>query len=590
MPLEPGLATARALLAQWVTLGLSNAFVSPGARSTPLVLALQAAPSVRKHIVTDERSAAFAALGAARETKRPTLLVCTSGTAGANYLPAVIEASLANVPLLVVTADRPPEAQDWRAAQTINQTGLYRDFVRWSVLLPAPERAGVDPPTLAYLQATACRAWHVASDERGPVHLNLPFREPLLDDAGRDEASDLLELPSAHLQVHRGPRLVPNSVIQAFADRQRTGRRGLIVAGPECRSDDAGASIKSLAKQLDWPILADPLSGLRSGPGPGVVDAYDVLLRDPAFVEAHQPEVLLQLGVQPASKPLARFLSAPALANTERWIVAERDWPDPAHLGGNLVAATPQTFCALLGEALSQQDLASETSAAKTSSWCQEWLDQSAATRSAIDTLLAQSDPRFSGRVAQTLAAHILPGSALTVGNSMPVRDLDTWAPGLAEGVTVYANRGANGIDGVVSTALGAARSSKRPHWLYLGDQSLLHDAGALASSLCDEANLRIVVPNDNGGGIFEQLPQQRLGATFETYFAAPHHRSPSALAQAAGLESVLCADSLELDEALKACREKPGVLFFEVTTDRALDRQLRSELPQQALGAAAAR
>lgn len=575
---EPGFAAASILVSQWVALGLRDAFVSPGARSTPLVLALAAADSVRKHIVTDERSSAFAALGCARETAQPVLLVCTSGTAGANYFPAVVEASLARVPLLIATADRPVEAQDWRAPQTIAQTELFANFTRWRVALPSPCDA---TPNLDYLRATACRAWAVARDDQGPVHLNLPFREPLLaaqmttDSEGLPES--LLEtVTKPHLDVHSQPRSASPAALNEFrALVDQT--RGVIVCGPDTGGRVAANSVRRLAHQLGWPVLADPLSGLRSIADDHVIDAYDVLLRDQGFVAAHLPDVIVRFGALPASKPLTRFLAGARQATNI--VIADGDWPDPNHAGGMFVRAHPQVFCEQASTALGEHWAAQRTDALD---WTRQWSSASQSLRQELNDLLASADPRFTGRVAATLASLLPPDSLLTVGNSMPIRDLDTWVATFDS--DVVANRGANGIDGVLSTALGAAQTATRPNYLYLGDQSLLHDAGALTSSLARNAPLRIVVANDDGGGIFEQLPQQRLGEVFERYFAAPHGHSLAALASAAGLASEKCASSADLPAALAALNNVAGTALVEVSTDRDLDRQLRAELPQQAL------
>jgi 2-succinyl-5-enolpyruvyl-6-hydroxy-3-cyclohexene-1-carboxylate synthase len=574
MPPEPGTTAAATLVAEWSGLGLKDAFISPGARSTAMVLALAASPGIRKHVVTDERSAAFAALGRARAGGRPVLLVCTSGTAAANYLPALIEASLSAVPLLVVTADRPPEVHDWRAAQTITQVGLFASCARWAVAMPTP---GADGPDEAYLRATACRAWSVARDQRGPVHLNLPLREPLL---AADHRVTPLEVPARPwLAVATPERCLAGDTLATFAGFF-AAERGLIVCGPDTGGLAAAPAVAALAERLRWPILADPLSGLRTRATP-TVDAYDVLVRDEAFSAAHRPAAVLRLGTAPASKPLARFLDATAAPTA---IVAGHDWPNPEHRGGLFVHGDAGGFCdqVLAGDTVARRDA---------NAWWRDWNETSSALRAALDRELAGSDPRFSGRVALALIAAEREGAHLTVGNSMPVRDLDTWVAHLPAGVECVANRGANGIDGVLSSALGAAADGSREATLYLGDQSLLHDAGALASSLARSTGLRIVVANDDGGGIFEQLPQQALGEVFETYFAAPHGLSIAGLAAGAGLPARSVADASQLAAALAELeQERPAgdrrAVLVEVRTDRGLDRRLRSELPRRALAA----
>lgn len=632
-PREPNLAAARSLIAALESAGLRHAFVSPGSRSTPLVLALAERSAIEKFVVTDERSAAFAALGASRESGAPSLLVCTSGTAAANYLPAVVEAAQALVPLLVVTADRPGEARDVRAAQTIEQRGIYREFVRWEVDLPVPGR---DVDHTAYLTATGLRAWATAVTRKGPVHLNIGFREPLyqLEDFNVTAASTDVA-PTVFGAAAAAPS--PDALV-AVLKQCRDKSRGLIVCGSglaeagsaSVHGNDALATVVDLARTLGWPIVADSLSGLRGlgqsrAVGDVVIDAYDLCLRDAAFVAEHHPQVILHLGQIPASKSL--LLAQRAWSDAQHIVIASHDWPDPEHRAAMFVMADPAQCC---GELLKQlradvvlskqhagvshtASAARESSSAETgehataasnqsssakpgagatdSTWMQSWTTTNHALRTHLDRAVQQCPANFPGRIAAELTAALPKGACLQVGNSMPVRDIDTFVGCSPLPCDVVSNRGANGIDGVVSTAIGRALVGRRPVALLIGDQSFLHDLSALAWPALRNAPLVIVVANDDGGGIFEQLPQRELGELFQTYFAAPHGLSPAKLAEAAGIASVRLGDDIAtlratLKTAFSRAQNEQQPTVIEVTSNREQNRELRTKLVSEALGA----
>jgi len=503
--------------------GITDACISPGSRSSAIVTGILRARGIKPWVVLDERSAGFFALGMARASERPVILACTSGTAAANYLPAVVEASLSQIPLIVLTADRPVEARDNRSAQTIDQVGIFGSHVRWSVDVLTPS-TGVDLDS--YYRTVACRAAAVAKQPpAGPVHLNLPMREPLID--VEEETAALRAGPGASA-THRCPPLVrihawhpelSRESIAHIASQLQECARGLIVCGPGVGTRSAN-TVAALARSLGWPLLADPLSGLRYGGHDRtlVVDSYEVLLRDSSFCDSHQPDAVVQFGDPPVSKALGVFLAS---RKRKFHLMAANPgtWPDPQFAATEAVRIDPQRLCGALLDVLAPgaRDLA----------WSRAWIRASHALRRALDEAL-EDEARdaggiFEGRVLSEVMALMPEGAMLQVGNSMPVRDLDIFAGGLDRDLSLACNRGANGIDGVLSSAIGAAAVRSRPTVLVLGDLSFLHDIGALQIAANYRVNLLVIVINNDGGGIFSFLPQESLGEPFEPFFATPH-------------------------------------------------------------------
>ncbi|MBI2963894.1 MAG: 2-succinyl-5-enolpyruvyl-6-hydroxy-3-cyclohexene-1-carboxylic-acid synthase [Deltaproteobacteria bacterium] len=574
---SPNRRAAALLAAELRASGVSDACVSPGSRSTPLALALER-EGLRPWVVIDERSAGFFALGLARARGRPVALLCTSGTAAANYLPAVVEASLGCVPLVVLTADRPPELRDCRAPQTIDQVGLYGSHVRWSVDVPAP---AAEPDLEAYYRTLACRAVAAAVEApAGPVHLNWPVREPLLDaDAERAEPRAAPRPPAAPwVQVHAANPAPSARVAEAIAARLGAAERGLIVCGPQT-GGDAAAPVAALARALAWPVLADPLSGLRFGAHDRsrVVDAYDLLLRDPGFAAAHVPEAVLQLGAPPVSKALQRFLAA-APRPCHVVVAPPRQWPEPTHRATDVVRGAAASLVAAVAERAAARRASS--------AWLDGWLAASGAARAALDRALAAEPSLFEGKVFPVLADLLPAGARLHVGNSLPVRHLDLFLGQRATPIAVDANRGASGIDGVVATAAGAAAAGPGPVVLVVGDLSFLYDLGGLQAAARHRLDLVVVLLNNDGGGIFSFLPQAALDAErFEALFGTPHGLD---VAGAAALCGARLARPRSWEEFRRdaAAALRGGLHVIEVRSDRAALRERHAALVRSALAA----
>jgi 2-succinyl-5-enolpyruvyl-6-hydroxy-3-cyclohexene-1-carboxylate synthase len=552
------LAFARALLAELHACGVAAAVVCPGSRSTPLALAVAWQDGLAHSVHLDERSAAFHALGFAKACGRPVVLVCTSGTAGANFLPAIAEASHARVPLVVLTADRPPELRTWGAAQTMEQRTLYAGFTRWSEEAPCPSEGGGG---LRYAKALARRAVAEATGPApGPVHLNLPFREPLVP-----ERVERTELPAATARLAPVPQPRPlDPGLGASADQLRAVARGVLVFGPDAWDPSLAASAARLATALGWPVLADPASGLRAGPElqQALISGADLLLREPAAASALRPDLVLRFGGLPTSKAISRWLDSHAQADV--WLVdPAAACRDPQHRASRVLRAGAADLAASLAGSGPPPD--------GTDAWRRLWERGDAVVRAALDELLPREARLLGPQVARALWSALPEGAALYVANSMPIREIDAFAGRRPAPLRVLANRGVNGIDGQVSSALGAAEALGRPTVLWCGDLALLHDLAGLLAGRLHEADLTIVVTNDDGGGIFEYLAVASAvpRTVFEPMFAVPHGLDLSALAPALGWQT---ARVREADHFAAALREAlgGGRHLIEVPVDRA--------------------
>ena len=513
------------LVDEWIGLGVRHAVVAPGSRSTPMALALVDRPEVAVHVVHDERSAAFVALGLGVEAE-PALLLCTSGTAAANFFPAVVEAGLSEISMIVLTADRPEELRGVGAPQTIDQIDLYGRHVVWSRDPGIP-----DESERSLWRELAVDAWSHARS--GPVQLNLAFREPLLGRSG--------ELPGPSHAVVREQRGVHTDPVPAI-----DVERGVILAGG--RSGVAAEDVLALRERTGWPIVADPTSSMR--PHSGVIATADGILRSASFAEAHRPDVIVRVGRPAASKVLAQWTRASTRAGAVLVQVGGPGVIDPDH--------DVTAVCSIESLSSGQNRLGSGTRA-----WRASWEAADTAADAAIVATLAGSRELTEPGVARAVADHLPDGAELTVASSMPVRDLE-WFGGRS--ARAWANRGANGIDGVTSTALGRALTG-RPSVVLLGDLAFVHDSSALVALAERGADVRIVVVDNDGGGIFSFLPQASSLPTdrFEQLFGTPLGVDVVALAAAHGLQ----AHSVERADELIERLQTPGPWVVSVPSDR---------------------
>jgi 2-succinyl-5-enolpyruvyl-6-hydroxy-3-cyclohexene-1-carboxylate synthase len=527
--------------------GVAGACTSPGSRSTPLVLTLARDGRIPVTSHVDERAAAFFALGLAQATGRPAVLACTSGTAAANYYPAVIEAAEAGVPLIVLTTDRPPELRDVGAGQTIDQIKLYGSNVKWFFELGTH---AATPRRLRWIRQLACRVHGAAVQGRpGVVHVNLPLREPLVLDAPLDGAPGDGGRPDGApwTRFVRGGATADD--IGPLREWLRAaGPRGLIVAG---RGAD-GAAAAALGERLAWPVLADPLAGARRGGA--AIAHYDALLRV-ALRPGATPDAVLRVGDLPTSKPLRAWLAGLDDAVPQAALTGGGDWPDPDAALSTVLAVAPS--------ALARFDETVATDAA----WLGRWRDADARAAAAIAATIgdeALNEPR----IARELATAVPAGANVVIAASMPIRDVETFWPVLDTPPRALANRGANGIDGTISTAYGiAAADPARPTYLLIGDVALAHDVGGLLAGRRLGVPLTIVCVDNAGGGIFDFLAVSGEGAEYEEHVLTPTGLDVARAAALYDARYVAADDLATLREALDARPE--GTTIVHVRTER---------------------
>lgn len=558
---QANLLWARALVSGLVASGVRHLCLSPGSRSSPLAFAAHAEPRIAISVQIDERSCAFLALGIAKATRAPVAVVCTSGTAAANFLPAVAEAFLAGVPLVVLTADRPPELRGTGAAQTIDQLHLYGSHVRLFRDLPCADDEGVQPAAAAEAARDACLA--ALAGPVGPVHLNVPFREPLVP------APD--EMPAcAQAWLELEPQLrtaVPDTVsdaakaaaglpaLKALAARLGKAQRPLLVAGPGAVTVAEAAAVLDLARAARMPVFADIASGLRGAvvpEGVTVCSLSDLFLRDEALA-ALAPDFVLRLGGIPTSKTLATWLSRhrpPLVA-----IQPDQRRRDPDGIVTEVIVGAASTTCASLATHV------------KRASRDEEWTALLGTAEAGARALLPGA-PREAAAVVAACAA-LPPHGGLFLSSSMPIRWAEMYVPRLASGVEVYVNRGANGIDGILSSAIGAAKGSGAPLLLVTGDLAFLHDAGGLRAARELATPLVILLLENDGGGIFSHLPVARHEDVFEPLFGTPHGCELAAVSRAAGIEHRVAGTVDEVTALVGETHSGGGVRVIEWRTER---------------------
>jgi len=560
---------ASVLVETLVRLGARQAVTCPGSRSTPLTIALARHPGLETHPVLDERSASFLALGLARRHRVPTVLVCTSGTAAANFLPAIIEAQESRVPLLVLTADRPPELRACRSGQTIDQLKLYGGQVNFFHELAVPEPT---LPALRYLRQMAIQAWARAlAPVGGPVHLNCPFRDPLPPVADGRTAGVAGQLRPAAFFRSVGYLPAADARLDAAVVRAALGgrpRRGLIIAGPAQPADPAGyvRAVTRLARASGWPVLADVLSPVRDAAGAGLapIAAYDILVRSEVAAAALRPERVLVLGEWPTSKRLRAWLEA---SDVEAVFVGpEPGDADALHVRSRRLPGSVEALAAARWPA-----------GPAPVAWRRAWARAEATAQRGLERRLWRHPGLFEGGAARLLARHLPGGTALFVANSMPVRDLESFWPAGRRRRPVFFNRGANGIDGTLSTALGVAQG-QGPTVLVTGDLAFLHDSNGLLFAPRFRGSLTVVLINNAGGGIFEHLPVARFDPPFEEYFATPQAVNLAGLCAAHGIAHVRVRDWAHF-RRLAAARPVPGLRVLELRTDRKRDAAFRQQL-----------
>ena len=559
--MNPATAFARVLVDELVRGGVTDAVLAPGSRSAPVALALAAAERagrLRLHVRIDERTAAFLALGLAKASGRPVPVLTTSGTAAAHLHAAVLEADASGVPLLALTADRPPELRATGANQTIDQAGLYGGAVRWAADVGVPE-AGREPEQNRYWRSLVAKALLTArgalSADPGPVHLNLALREPLLPD-GEDTAltGPWAGRPGGAPWTAAGATTNPTSRASGWAERTLV----VIGDGPPFWGRIAGEH----ARALGWPVVAEPSSGGWSGLRGGAL-----LLGVPDWLDAHRPDRVVVVGRPTLSRPVSALLTD-ARVEVETTTVRPR-WPD----AGRSTAAVGLGFDGgpAEGDSISY-------------AWAREWADAAARVGAAVDDVLDAAPELTAARLARDVVAALPPGSLLVLGSSTPVRDVDRLAVPRGD-LTLLANRGVAGIDGTISTAVGAASIHGGPAFALMGDLTFLHDLTGLLLGEGEPApDLTVVVPDNDGGGIFAQLEpgEERHAGDYRRVFGTPHGRDLVRVAQALGWAATCVESATELPGALAL----GGPRVVVVRTDQRAEARLASRLREAAAAA----
>lgn len=609
-------AFALAFTQELARAGVRHVCACPGSRSTPLLVAAANTPGLKLWMHLDERAAAFFALGIAKALREPVALLCTSGTAAANFLPAIVEAYHSRVSLIALSADRPAELRDCGAGQTIDQIRLFGSHVRWFAEAPLPEASNT---VLHAVRKLACRAvFEATSHPRGPVHLNFPFREPLEPKfVDGDLARDLDALacdgraPEPFCQASPAQTHASEAQLQALVDWIACEPQGVIACGPLDLSPTLSSVIAKLGRLAGWPIFADPTAQLRCGThvkDAPVLATADALLRDAKFAAEHAPRAVLRLGDFPTSKAFRLWLEAHPDAHCTL-IDPDANWHDPSHLAHTLFAVDPEP---LLNEVVAR--LAAHNATARQSEWLAAFSAADACARDAIAEALAEDErllePRFVQELAALLEKSLPDGAALFVSSSMPVRDLDAFLPANTNALRVLCNRGANGIDGILSTALGASSVLDTPTILVTGDLAFLHDLGGLLAASRYPLDLLIFVMQNNGGGIFSYLPVSQCAARntaqhdtkcttqkrdaaidFEALFTTPHDRDLRPFVEGFGGKYTKAESWPQFrrisEEALRArglrVIELPVDLEASVAAHRAILKRVSEALAKQA-------
>ena len=575
------IAFCTALLDEFSRSGVEHLCICPGSRSAPLAIASKRVPALHPWVHLDERAAAFFALGLAKNSGRAVVLFCTSGTAAANFYPAVIEAWYGRVPLIILTADRPAELREWGGGQTIQQTHLFGHHTRWFAEAPLPE---ANDSILRTARGLGARAASIAQGKiKGPVHINLPFREPLTPQV---DGADVKKLQNLSLPADRGradgsvyTRLypqcdeVPGPVIEELCRVVEEQPRGILLCGEQSSGRGFCEEIARFSKISAWPVIADPVSQLRFGPHTetmSLVSTGDLLLRDDGFGKRMAPDCIVRIGATLTGK--APRLWALEHARCHHFSVdSEQRWNDPDHLASDLLAYDPAQLFRQLNDALESSNFVR-----KEMFWSEAWMQAELTARQTLLVEFENNTELLEAAVGSSLVNCMPDKCDLFLSSSMPVRDIDSFAPPSMKSIRVLSNRGTNGIDGVISSALGVAgenflRGNGRQTFLLIGDLAFLHDIGGLLAASQNKLDLTIVVINNDGGGIFSFLPvsQHAEEASFDNYFTTPHGLTLRSAAELYGL-AYQKIESLSLfNSQLRTLSDSSGTRVIELCVDR---------------------
>jgi len=561
---------------QLAALGVRYACISPGSRSTPLTYVLSRNRKIKPFIHIDERSSAFFALGLAKATGKPVLVITTSGTAVAELYPSIIEAYQQRTPLIICTADRPPELIGTGANQTINQHNIFKNHIRWFRDLGLPS---IGETGLYHLQKVAIKAYQISlSEDRGPVHLNFPFRKPLEPFSFTDEISKkFFQLKPQRIRGNKslyhstGDGLV--KAMERLADELAKTEKGIIIAGPMEYNFEIVKSIKKLSALLKYPVFADGLSQLRFNSNHKeihIISNFNSVLKSEKFVEQHDPEVIIQFGRTSTSAKIESFLEE---TKADRYLINYYgDKFDPTRNSKTILAVEPKIFCENLLSSIKQKKIIRRKSI-----WQKDFIYVEEISGRIKARIIEKAKFPNEPLIIPDVLKQVPSGSNIFIGNSLPVRDLDNFSNNLSKRLTIHFNRGASGIDGITSTALGIA-AYKKPTFLITGDLSFLHDLNALFIAAKYRIPLKIIVINNNGGGIFESLPIASKVSHFKEYFVTPHNLELGEIVKSFGINYQLITNRSKLQHQLKASLSKNVPSVIEIKTDAVKSVQLRNK------------
>jgi 2-succinyl-5-enolpyruvyl-6-hydroxy-3-cyclohexene-1-carboxylate synthase len=566
---------SKVFIDQLAELGVRHACISPGSRSTPLTYVLSVNRKIKTYVHIDERSSAFFALGLAKASGRPVLVVTTSGTAVAELYPAIIEAYQQRTPLIICTSDRPPELVGTGSNQTINQHNIFANHIRWFRDLGLPSISDIG---LSHLQKIAIRAYQFSLViDKGPVHLNFPFRKPLEPGSHTDVINKkIIKIKPQRLspvKPNSPPKTKLRSLINKLSDDIIKFEKGIIVAGPMEFSNETVNHIKKLSGILKYPIFADGLSQLRFGlkkTDKNIISNFESILKSENFMNAIEPEIILHFGRTPTSSILEKFLSE---TNADRYLINSfGDVFDPARNANAVLPINPEIFCQILSEKIKDKQYAQRNLF---------WLSNFQKAEAISDQIKSRIIRRAKFPDEASLISHtinLLPsGCNIFIGNSLPVRDLDKFVSTNFKNFVIHFNRGASGIDGVTSTASGIA-SIRKPAILITGDLSFLSDLSALLTANKYTIKLITVLINNNGGGIFESLPIANKVKNFKEYFVTPHNLELSEIIKSFGIEYQLITSLTKFNKALTNGLRKNHPLVLEVQTDAQKSAETRNK------------
>lgn len=564
---------ANTFVKQLTSLGIKYACISPGSRSTPLTYSLAVNKKIKCFVNIDERSSAFFGLGLAKATGTPTIIVTTSGTATAELYPAIVEAYQQRIPLIICTADRPPVLIGTGANQTINQYNLYRNHIRWfrDVGLPSAKEN-----SLHYLQKVALKAYKISIGDKGPVHVNFPFAKPLEPfsyDAGIDEKLlNIKPIRDIKKETLYG-KLVKDRRLNKIAEIIMQCEKGLIIVGPMEYDEKAIKNIKVLSEISKYPILADGVSHFRfkvSKTAKNIISNYNSFLLSSAFCKKYKPEFILHFGGTPTSTNLLNYL---ADCDAERYQVNEfGDLNDPSRNTKLILNYRAGLYTGTIIDLLNKENFSR-----KKSIWFTSFAKAEKISEKVTSDLLTENNKLNEPKIILELVKLLQSKTNLFIGNSLPIRDFDYFSATSSKLFYLFFNRGASGIDGVVSTALGVAKIRK-PTVLITGDLTFLHDLSAMIMAKNNNIPLILVLINNNGGGIFQTLPISRKKKLLKEYFITPHNLNIDEIVQAFGIKYKLIKNKNELKNALKNLNIKVPIVL-EVRTNANESAKLRKKI-----------